>query len=157
MKKIKWGELVIAIAIPLAVGTASGLLSGAGKAYGEMIKPSFSPPSWVFSVVWTLLFVLMGVSSYLVFASDAPENRKMTALAIYAVQLAVNFFWPLFFFRLSAYLISFLWLVILWVLVLIMIIRFYGINRVAGLLQIPYFLWLTFAGVLNFGLYLINK
>lgn len=157
MKKIKWGTLIIAVLIPLAVGGLSSLVSGAGVTYEEMIKPPLSPPSWLFPVVWTILFLLMGISSYLVYVSDAPKSSKSSALTVYAVQLVVNFFWPLFFFKLQAYLLALIWLILLWVLVLIMVIRFYGINKTAGLLQIPYILWLTFAAYLNFGIYLLNR
>lgn len=157
MKKIKWGSLIIALLIPLAVGTASGIVSQAGEMYGAMIKPEGSPPAWVFPVVWTALFALMGISSFLIYNADANEKSKMSALILYAVQLVVNFMWPIFFFRMGAYLFSFIWLVLLWALVLIMIIKFYKINRTAAFLQLPYIFWLTFAGYLNLAVYLLNK
>ena len=91
MKKIKWGALIIALLIPLAIGTASGVVSRAGEMYGAMIKPEGSPPAWLFPVVWTVLFALMGISSFLIYNSDASEKSKMSALTVYAVQLAVNF------------------------------------------------------------------
>lgn len=81
----------------------------------------------------------------------------MSALTVYAVQLAVNFMWPIFFFRMGAYLFSFIWLILLWALVLIMILKFYKINRTAAFLQLPYILWLTFAGYLNLSVYLLNR
>ena len=90
MKKIKWGALIIALLIPLAIGTASGVVSRAGEMYGAMIKPEGSPPAWLFPVVWTVLFALMGISSFLIYNSDASEKSKMSALTVYAVQLAVN-------------------------------------------------------------------
>lgn len=157
MKKIKWGSLIIALLIPLAVGTASGIVSQAGEMYGAMIKPEGSPSAWVFPVVWTVLFALMGISSFLIYNSDASEKSKMSALTVYAVQLAVNFMWPIFFFRMGAYLFSFIWLILLWALVLIMILKFYKINRTAAFLQLPYILWLTFAGYLNLSVYLLNR
>lgn len=157
MKKIKWGALIIALLIPLAIGTASGVVSRAGEMYGAMIKPEGFPPAWLFPVVWTVLFALMGISSFLIYNSDASEKSKMSALTVYAVQLAVNFMWPIFFFRMGAYLFSFIWLILLWALVLIMILKFYKINRTAAFLQLPYILWLTFAGYLNLSVYLLNR
>ena len=157
MKKIKWGALIIALLIPLAIGTASGVVSRAGEMYGAMIKPEGSPPAWVFPVVWTVLFALMRLSSFLIYNSDASEKSKMSALTVYAVQLAVNFMWPIFFFRMGVYLFSFIWLILLWALVLIMILKFYKINRTAAFLQLPYILWLTFAGYLNLSVYLLNR
>lgn len=157
MKKIKWGALIIALLIPLAIGTASGVVSRAGEMYGAMIKLEGSPPAWLFPVVWTVLFALMGISSFLIYNSDASEKSKMSALTVYAVQLAVNFMWPIFFFRMGAYLFSFIWLILLWALVLIMILKFYKINRTAAFLQLPYILWLTFAGYLNLSVYLLNR
>ena len=157
MKKIKWGALIIALLIPLAIGTASGVVSRAGEMYGAMIQPEGSPPAWLFPVVWTVLFALMGISSFLIYNSDASEKSKMSALTVYAVQLAVNFMWPIFFFRMGAYLFSFIWLILLWALVLIMILKFYKINRTAAFLQLPYILWLTFAGYLNLSVYLLNR
>lgn len=114
-------------------------------------------PAWLFPVVWTVLFALMGISSFLIYNSDASEKSKMSALTVYAVQLAVNFMWPIFFFRMGAYLFSFIWLILLWALVLIMILKFYKINRTAAFLQLPYILWLTFAGYLNLSVYLLNR
>lgn len=157
MKKIKWGSLILSIFIPLAVGTASWLIARAGEAYGAMIKPEGSPPAWIFPVVWTILFALMGISSFLIYNADASEKSKMSALIVYAIQLIVNFMWPIFFFRLGAYLFSFIWLVLLWLLVLIMILKFYKINRTAAFLQLSYLLWLTFAGYLNLSVYLLNR
>lgn len=157
MKKNKYWIIIMMIAIPLVVGTLSGLLFSAGDEYGAMVKPPLSPPSWLFPVVWTILFALMGVSSYLVYSSDADKSEKTSALWIYGIQLLVNFFWPLFFFKMGEYLFSFIWLLILWGLVLLMILKFNRINKTAGLLQIPYIVWLTFAAYLNLAVYILNR
>lgn len=119
-------------------------------------KPPLSPPGWLFPVVWTILFVLMGLASYLVLRSEQPRQAVHKALWLYGIQLIVNFFWPIFFFNLSLYLFSFAWLVLLWVLILATTVRFYRISRAAGYLMLPYFVWVTFAGYLNFGIYLLN-
>lgn len=152
---IKWKSLLINIAIPLAVGGISSLITMDGfKDYAELVKPVLSPPAWVFPVVWTILYVLMGISSYLVYERKDAENKR--ALTFYAIQLAMNFMWPIFFFGLDAYLFSFIWLVILWIFVLATVISFYRVNKTAGLLQIPYLIWLTFAAYLNLSVYLLN-
>ncbi len=151
------GLLAKCIAIPLLVGgLASFLTRGGMDVFMQLNQPPLSPPGWVFGVVWTILYTLMGVSSYLVTQSGAEEEVVNKALSVYVYQLIVNFLWPTFFFNFGWYLFSFLWLVLLWVLVLIMIIRFYNISKLAGILQIPYLIWLTFAGYLNLGVWLLN-
>ena len=153
--KIKWKELIISILIPLAVGGLSALLTKDSMSTFEAVtKPPLSPPGWLFPVVWTLLYTLMGIASYLVYTSGSPQKKE--ALLFYAAQLAVNFFWSIIFFNLNAYLFAFIWLLLLWVLVLITLIKFYRINENAGLLLIPYLTWVTFAGYLNFGIFLLN-
>ena len=155
--KIHWKLLVLCIVIPLAVGALASLLTGGGMEVFESVnKPPLSPPAWLFPVVWTILYILMGISSYLVLTSGAEENEISKAMTIYGYQLAVNFLWPTFFFNFQWYLFSFLWLVLLWVLVLVMIIRFWGIDRTAAYLNIPYLVWLTFAGYLNLGIWWMN-
>ncbi len=154
---LKRRELLACIAIPLAAGGVSAWLSRESMSdFAALNKPPLSPPGWLFPVVWTLLFVLMGLASYLVFISDHPKQTVRRALGLYGIQLGVNFFWPIFFFNLSLYLFSFLWLILLWILILATIERFYQISRTAGYLMVPYFLWVTFAGYLNLGVYLLN-
>ncbi len=156
--KIKKSVLVICIAIPLIVGVAAALLSGGGmEAFATLNKPPLSPPAWLFLVAWTILYTLMGISSYLVLSSDASETQIQSAMNIYALQLLVNFLWPTFFFNFQWYLFSFFWLVLLWMLVLLMIWKFKDISKVAAYLNIPYLLWLTFAGYLNFSIWLLNR
>lgn len=155
--RLKIVPLIISLALPLAVGGLSALLTGASMMmYDSFVKPPLSPPGWLFPVVWTLLYVLMGIASYLVYTSAASEARKQRALSFYAVQLALNFFWPLIFFRLQMYLTAFLWLAALWVLVLICTVLFRYIRKSAGQLFLPYLIWCTFALYLNFFVYLLN-
>ncbi|MBE7043676.1 MAG: tryptophan-rich sensory protein [Ruminococcaceae bacterium] len=123
--------------------------------FAQLNQPPLSPPGWLFPVVWTILYTLMGISSYLIQQSDSPD--KNTALRLYGIQLAVNFFWPILFFRFQAYLLSFFWILLLWVLIIVMIVQFYKIKPIAGLLQIPYLLWVTFATYLNLAIYLLNR
>ena len=154
MKPQNRSSLIIAILIPLAVGSFSALISGNMALYSTINKPAFSPPSIVFPIVWTILYVLMGISSYIIYSSDSADKTR--ALKIYALQLFFNFCWSILFFRYQLYLFSFLWLVILIVLICIMIKDFYKINPAAAYLQIPYLLWCIFAAYLNFSIYTMN-
>ncbi len=153
--KIKWKELIVSILIPLAVGGLSAFLTKDSMSTFEAVaKPPLSPPGWLFPVVWTVLYTLMGIASYLVYTSE--KFGKKQALYFYAAQLTVNFLWSIIFFNLTAYLFAFIWLLLLWVLILLTLIRFYRINENAGLLLIPYLIWVTFAGYLNLGIFLLN-
>ncbi len=153
MKK-QWKTLIFCIAVPLAVGVLSALLTRNGmQTFDSINKPKLAPPGWLFPVVWTILYVLMGIASYLVITPRQPNGSALTA---YGLQLIFNFFWSIFFFNLSLYLFAFIWLVVLWILILITIIRFYQISEPAGYLMIPYLLWVSFAGYLNFSIYLLN-
>ena len=150
---------MISVLIPIGVGTLAGVLSMGGmEQFASMIKPPLSPPAWLFPVAWTILYTLMGISSYLVYTSEEPKdsNLKSQALSTYGYQLLVNFLWPVFFFNFQWYFFSFLWLVFLWILVAKMILEFRKINPLAALLNIPYLLWLTFAAYLNLGVWLLN-
>lgn len=155
--KIDKKRLIICLAIPLVVGGAAGLLTmNSMEAFEALNQPPLSPPGWLFPVVWTVLYVLMGIASYLVSVSDAPHKEKARALWTYGIQLAFNFLWPIAFFNLKWYLFAFLWLVILWILILITALRFGRIRKPAGYLLVPYLLWVAFAGYLNLGIYLLN-
>lgn len=149
--------LLKCIALPLLVGLVSSLLTGNSmQMFGMLNKPPFSPPGWLFPVVWTILYVLMGNSSYLVLTSGKDQQSVEKSILIYRYQLIVNFLWSTFFFSFEWYLFSFLWLILLWVLIFLMIRSFWSVSKVAALLQIPYLLWVTFAGYLNLGIWLLN-
>lgn len=152
--KIEWKKLIACIALPLVIGGFSAFLTrGSIETFETINKPPLSPPGWLFPIVWTILYVLMGVASYLVLTSGKP-NR--TALVVYGIQLVFNFFWSIIFFNLERYLFAFIWLALLWLLILITTILFYRISQPAGYLMLPYLLWVTFAGYLNFAIYLLN-
>lgn len=156
--KIKIKPLALAILLPLLVGAGASFLSREGFSTFETVnKPPLTPPPYVFAVVWTLLYILMGISSYLVFVARKPQNQTDAALKIYGVSLLLNFIWPLLFFGLGAYLLSFFELLLLWVSVLLTILAYRKINASAAWLQVPYFLWVTFAAYLNFGVFLLNR
>ena len=125
--------------------------------FETIVKPPLSPPNWLFPVVWTILYILMGISSYLILTSGAEQEKIEKAISIYGYQLVVNFLWPTFFFNLQWYLFSFFWLLLLWLLVFQMIRKFSEIDKRAALLNLPYLIWLTFAGYLNLGIWWLNR
>ena len=141
-------------AIPLAVGILSALLTrNSMESFQLLNKPPLSPPGWLFPIVWTILYILMGFASYLLLISEKPNK---TALTVYGIQLVFNFFWSIFFFRLELCFFAFIWLILLWLLILKTISLFLEISKTAGYLLIPYLIWVTFAGYLNLTICLLN-
>lgn len=155
MKNKNKATLILCILLPLAVGSLSALFSqSAMSSYQSLNKPPFNPPAILFPVVWTILYILMGISSYLIVTSNSPQKDK--ALKTYLVQLVFNFCWSIIFFTFSRYLFAFLWLIALIVLIVLMIYQFRQIRPVAAGLQIPYLLWCLFAAYLNLAIVLLN-
>ena len=154
--KIAWKKLLICLAIPLAVGGLSALISGGMGEYDNFVQPPLSPPGWVFPVVWTILYLLMGYASYRVLTANAPKEEITKALTLYGGQLLLNFLWSPIFFGLGWYWVAFIELIALWVAVFFTIRAFSKIDDRAGDLLLPYLLWLTFAAYLNFGVALLN-
>lgn len=155
--RIDWKKLIIAVAIPLAVGGLSALLTMDNMIMFDVVKkPPLAPPKWLFPVAWTALYVLMGIASYLVYTSKAPERKKNSALSAYVISLFFNFMWSLIFFNLENYLFAFVWLCALWLIIVITTVKFFGISKPAGVLMLPYILWVSFAGYLSYGIYLLN-
>lgn len=147
MKK-KWLELLCSLAVSLGTGGLAGsLVAGRMEQYESMYKPPLAPPGWVFPVVWTILYILMGIAAWLIYRSGSPE--KKSALKWYLAQLAVNAVWSVLYFRAGAYWVAFFWLLLLWYLVFETIRKFARISREAAWLMIPYLAWITFAGYLN--------
>lgn len=147
---------LICLAIPLAVGGLAALLSGGMASYKQLAQPPLSPPGWVFPIVWSILYLLMGEASYRILTSGQAAGKIKTALIAYGVQLLLNFLWPLLFFGQELYLTAFFLLVLLWVAIFVTIRLFAQIDRRAADLLLPYLIWVTFAGYLNFGVYLLN-
>ena len=152
---IHWKNLITAVAIPLAVGGLSAWITMDGmKAFETVNQPPLTPPMWLFPVVWSILFVLMGIASYLVVMQKGEDTK---ALTLYAVQLIFNFFWSIWFFNLGWYLFAFLWLVALWILILATAVAFYRISKPAAWLMLPYLVWVAFAGYLNLGVFNLEE
>ncbi len=152
---IKLKPLIISLILSLGTGFLSSLLTRTSReVYANLIKPDLAPPAIVFPIVWTILFILMGISAYIVYESNSPY--KEYSLKLYIVQLIVNFFWSIIFFNLNQFTFAFIWILVLIVLVSFMIFNFYKINKCAAYLQIPYLLWLIFAAYLNYNIILLN-
>lgn len=162
-KRVNVFKLIVAIAIPLAVGILSSFITkDAMISFNAMKKPPLSPPGILFPIVWTILYILMGISSYLIYYFDFDSNISLKKyrdewLILYTIQLIFNFFWSIIFFKFSLYYQAFAWLLILWILVLSLIIKSMKLNKVAGYLLLPYLAWMTFAGYLNIGVAILNK
>lgn len=142
-------KLIISIFIPVAVGTGIGLITMPFNDYSSLNQPPLAPPSIAFPIVWTILYILMGISAYMVSESGGKLNT-------YYLQLFVNALWSIIFFIFKLKLLAFIWILLLIYLVIKMIREFLSIYRPAGLLQIPYLLWLVFAAYLNLGVYILN-
>lgn len=143
-----------AILIPVLVGAIIGILISGSMNYESLIKPPLAPPGILFPIVWTTLYVLMGVS-YGILRENSLTNLETDY--IYYGQLIVNALWPVAFFILKWRFFSVIWIILLAILVLLMISRFYKLNKTAGLIQIPYLVWTVFATYLNIGFYILNK
>ena len=161
-RKVNILKLIIAIIIPLAVGMLSSFITkDAMISFNAMKKPPLSPPGILFPIAWTILYILMGISSYIIYAYDTKNdtlilNLKNKCLSLYAIQLVLNFFWSIIFFKFKLYIFAFAWLVILWILVFILMRESKKINKVSSYLLMPYLFWMTFAAYLNIGITILN-
>ena len=154
--KQKWIPYLISILTTFAVAGLASIATVKGMpAYEQLVKPPLTPPMWLFPVAWGILYLLMAIGAAMIWRSASSGARKQ-ALVLYGVQLFFNALWSVLFFGFQQYLIAFLWLVVLWFLILAMIKAFSRINPTAARLQIPYLLWVLFAGYLNLGIWLLN-
>lgn len=151
MKKYK--TYIESILVPLIIGGIVGFIISKSIDYNSLIRPYLSPPSILFPIMWTILYILMGISYGIIKSNQLNDSKIKT---IYYLQLFVNALWSILFFTLKWRFIAFLWILLLDVLVIIMIYRFCSKNKVSGLLQIPYLIWILFATYLNLAIYLLN-
>lgn len=151
-------KLFISILIPLLVGAISGYFtsSGVNGWYAVANKPWFNPPNWIFAPVWTSLYILMGIALFLVWKSDAATSTKQAAIALFAVQLTLNFFWSIIFFKLQQPGWAFAEIIMMWVMILLTIFSFGKISSTAAWLLVPYISWVSFASVLNYSIWRLN-
>ena len=155
-KKIK--PYIIALLIPLAVGGLSAFLTKDNiSLYRDVVTPPLSPPSFLFPLVWTILYILMGVSSLMIYkARSVSIKQRASALSTYASSLIINFAWSIIFFNFRAFFLAFVWLVLLFYLIIRTILEYKEIEKRAAYLQIPYAVWVAFAGYLSFSIWLLN-
>ena len=142
------------ILIPVIIGGMVGIIISSSIDYNSLERPFLSPPSIAFPIVWTILYILMGIS-FAILESNQLTDKKTNLL--YYTQLGFNALWSIFFFLLKWRLFAFIWIIILAILIIFMILNFYRKNKIAGLLQVPYLLWVLFASYLNIAIYILNK
>lgn len=143
-----------AILIPLIVGGVVGVIMSGSIDYNTLKQPPLAPPGWLFPVVWTLLYILMGVSYGLLEEKGKLDTKTKV---IYYVQLGINALWSIIFFVLKLRLLAFIWIILLDVVVIWYILMLYSKDKTAGWLQIPYLVWISFATYLNYAVYLLNR
>jgi tryptophan-rich sensory protein len=155
---VKSLKLILSIALPQLVGILSGLASvgGTREWYESLVKPSFTPPSWVFGPAWTLLYLMMGIALYLVWRKGLSEPGVKTALVIFLIQMGLNGIWSPLFFGMHAPGLALIDILILWWAIGVTVYVFFGQSKVAGALLLPYWAWVTFAAVLNYSFWRLN-
>lgn len=156
--QIDYVKLIVSIGGCLIIGAIAGLFTSSSieSWYSKLNKPSFNPPNWIFGPVWTLLYVLMGISVYLVWTSESVSGSSL-AITLFLIQLLLNFLWSFLFFYFKNPFIAFIEILLLLVMIIVTTIQFYPISTTAALLFIPYILWVSFATILNFSIWWLNK
>lgn len=158
MEKMTLKGFIVSIGIPLFTGGISTLLTRKSmQHFYTLNQPPLSPPSWLFPIAWTILYILMGIASYRIYLKSKTDSRTDSALKLYGIQLFFNFMWTIVFFNFDWYLFAFFWLIAMWIMIIVMTVKFYKIDKPAGAMIIPYILWVTFAAYLNLGIYLLNR
>ena len=158
MDKNKFVKLIAAILVCQLAGFIGSIftVSAISGWYATIQKPLFNPPNWVFAPVWTTLFLLMGISLYLIWEKGLDKKEVKLAVSVFGVQLALNIVWSFLFFGLQNPFLAFIEIVLLWIAILATIILFYRISKKAGLLLFPYLLWVSFAAFLNYSIWILN-
>jgi translocator protein len=159
INKFNLTKLVISIGLTLAVGFLSSYFttSSISNWYSTLNRPFFAPPNWLFAPVWTSLYIMMGISAFLIWKNRLSKINVKTALIFYLGQLLLNFGWSLIFFSLQMPLLAFIEIILLIIMVILVIKKFLKINKVAGYLLLPYLAWISFASILNFAFWWLNR
>jgi len=156
--RINITKIIVSVLICQGVGAVGSIFTSPAIStwYAILQKPSFNPPNWIFAPVWTILFLLMGISLYLIWSKGWADKRVKIALFIFGIQLVLNILWSFLFFGLQSPLYAFIGIIILWLAILLTIISFYRISKPAAYLLLPYILWVSFASILNFSIMILN-
>jgi tryptophan-rich sensory protein len=157
MTKSQFIKLIVALVLPLSIGAFAGMFTSEAIPgwYATLNRPSFNPPNWLFGPVWTTLYLLMGISFYMIWKQEKSKERDL-ALLFFFIQLALNFAWSFIFFYFNKIGFAFAEIVLLWLSIVLMMIRFYKIKPITAYINIPYLLWGSFASMLNLSYYLLN-
>ena len=158
MKKSQIFKLLVSLALPLGLGAIAGLFTAEAvpEWYETLNRPSFNPPNWLFGPVWTILYILMGISLFLIWKQSANKERNL-AIVVFLLQLALNFAWSFIFFSFNMIGFALIEIILLWISIIVMLVLFYRIKPMAAYINIPYLIWVTFATVLNASYYLLNR
>lgn len=156
MKRAEVVKLIVCCGVPLAVGFSGSFFTNSLDWYQTLAKPAFNPPSWIFAPVWTLLYLLMGISTFLVWRKKPADAAVKVALACFILQLVFNAIWTPIFFGAKQPLVAFGDIVLLWLAIAATIISFYRVSKLSAILLIPYIIWVSFAVVLNAAICMLN-
>ena len=157
MKANQTGKLIASLLLPIGVGGIAGMFTTEAIPgwYASLVQPSFNPPNWVFGPVWTTLYIIMGISLYLIWKMDAGKQRNQ-AILVFMLQLLLNFCWSFFFFYFKMIGVALIDIVALWIMIVVMLFRFYKLKPISAYINIPYLLWVTFATALNTAYFFLN-
>lgn len=158
MKTKQAAKLVASLLLPLAVGGIAGMFTAEAIPgwYASLKQPSFNPPNWVFGPVWTTLYILMGISLFMIWNIE-PGRARNQAIGVFMAQLFLNFCWSFFFFHFKMIGVALIDIIALWMMIVIMLTRFYRLKPTAAFINIPYLLWVSFATVLNAAYFFLNR
>jgi len=158
MTKSQLFKLIVSLTLPLGLGAIVGLFTAKAipEWYLTLNRPSFNPPNWIFGPVWTTLYILMGISLFLIWKQSARKERNL-AILIFLLQLALNFCWSFIFFYFNLIGLALIEIIFLWASIIIMLVLFYKIKPITAYINIPYLLWVTFATLLNASYYFLNR
>jgi len=158
MNKTLTLKFLISILLPLSLGAIAGMFTSQSvpEWYATLNRPSFNPPNWIFGPVWTTLYILMGISFFLIWKQDASKERNR-AILFFLLQLLLNFAWSFIFFYFNKIGLALVEIILLWISIIMMLVVFYKIKPMASYINIPYLLWVTFATVLNASYYILNR
>ena len=157
MTKSQFLKLIVALVVPLSIGAFAGMFTSEAIPgwYASLNRPSFNPPNWIFGPVWTTLYLLMGVSLFIIWKQEKSKERNRAILTFF-VQLVLNFAWSFIFFYFNFIGLALVEISLLWLCIILMLVQFYKIKPLAAYLNIPYLMWVSFASALNLSYYLLN-